>query len=113
MKRRSKYGNRKTEVDGIVFDSKREAVRWRELQLLVRARKISCLSRQHVYELAPSVRIVGEKRARPALRYVADFRYLENGKEIIEDVKGFETPVWRVKVHVLKALHNIDVRVIR
>ena len=108
----SKYGAIRTTVDGIVFDSKREAKRYQELVLLGRAHKISQLERQVVYELAPAVRLDGEKRMKPALRYVADFRYFDGDKGhfVVEDAKGRDTPVSRIKRHLMKSVHGIDVR---
>jgi len=105
---RAKYRNRKTEVDGITFDSLREARRYAELCLMERAGQISDLQRQVVFELAPSVRIHGRKR--PSLRYVADFVYMERGEQVVEDVKGVITEGYRIKRHLLMAIHGIEIR---
>lgn len=113
MKRPNKFGARKTIVDGITFDSAREAKRWQELKLLERAGKISQVERQVVYVLAPAVRLSGEKRLKPALRHVLDFRYFsieERGIFVHEDAKGRDTPVSRIKRHLMKSVHGIDVR---
>lgn len=53
---RSKYNAHKTKVDGITFDSKREAERWKELKALEQEGKISSLERQRKYELTPEFR---------------------------------------------------------
>lgn len=108
----SKYKAIRTTVDGIVFDSKREARRWQELKLLERSGKIRELGRQITYVLAPSVRIAGEKRARPELRYKADFAYEDcvTGAFVIEDSKGFSDTAFRIRQHLMKSVHNIDVR---
>ena len=113
MKRRSKFGNTPVVVDGVRFDSKREAARWQELGLLERAGKISQLERQVPYELARAVRLSGEKRLKPAIRYVADFRYFDREAYayVVEDTKGRETPVSRIKRHLMKSVHGIDVRI--
>lgn len=110
--KRSKYRNQPQVVDGVRFDSKRELKRWQELRLLERAHKIGSLERQVVYVLAPAVRLVGEKRLKPAIRYVADFRYFDadKGVFVIEDAKGSETDVSRLKRHLMKSVHGIDVR---
>ena len=108
-----KYGNKKTEASGIMFDSKAEANRWSELNLLVKAGKISLLDRQPVYVLAPSVKFEGSARAKPELRYRADFSYVENGVQVVEDVKGVETEAFRIKRHLMKWLYRIDLRVIK
>ena len=87
-----KYGNRKVVVDGIRFDSQKEAHRWQELRLLERAGKIADLRRQVRYELIPAQRING-KCVERAVCYYADFVYRdERGHLIVEDVKGYRDP---------------------
>ena len=112
LAQKSKYGNKKCTVDGIEFDSKKEAARWQELRLLERAGKICELERQVAFELAPSVQYAG-KRATPALRYVADFAYFENigtaSKYTVEDVKGVKTSAYKIKRHLMLAVHKIEV----
>ncbi len=98
-----KYGNKPTNG----YSSKREAGRAQELKLLERAGHISGLREQVVFELAPSVVIQGRKR--PPLRYIADFVYMENSKEVVEDSKGFRTDSYRIRRHLMKSLHNIDI----
>lgn len=110
MKRRSKYGAQPVKTGYGNFDSKREARRHGELLLLLRAKEIDCLERQVKFELAPSVKIAGEKRARPALRFTADFRYVENGQTVVEDCKGFADTAFRIRQHLMKSVHGIDVR---
>jgi hypothetical protein len=110
-KKRSKYGAVPTVVDGVRFASKAEFNRWYDLSMLERAGKISQLERQVVYELAPSVHIQGEPRRRPALRCIVDIRYFDiaKGHFVIEDTKGQDTPVSRIKRHLMKSIHGIDV----
>ena len=93
--RKSKYGNKKTTIDGFVFDSKREATRYQQLKLIVRAGVISDLTLQPSYMLQESFKING-KTIR-AIKYVADFKYVENGVTIVEDVKGCLTDVYKLK----------------
>lgn len=107
----NKYKARKTVIGNLTFDSKREAARWKELQLLEHAGKILGLRRQVTFELVPGVKFAGASRKRPAIRYTADFVYTENGRQVIEDVKGVETPEFRIKRHLLLALHRLEVRV--
>lgn len=107
----SKYGAIKTAVDGVMFDSKAEARRWSDLVLLQRAGRISELKRQVAIVLVPGVKLHNEARARPAIRLVVDFQYLERGETVWEDCKGMETPLSRAKRHMAKALHGVDVRV--
>lgn len=105
-----KYRNRKADHGGMVFDSERERDRWLALSVLARAGKIRDLQRQVVFELAPSVDL-GEKRRKPALRYKADFAYLdEAGNKVVEDAKGMVTPEYRIKKHLMMSVHGILVR---
>lgn len=104
----SKYGNRKVEVDGLKFDSNAEYLRWRNLKLMEKAGAISKLERQVRFILAPAVLLYG--RRRPAMIYVADFVYLENGERVVEDVKGHRTPLYLAKRHLMRAVHNVEIR---
>lgn len=90
-----KYGNRKTVVDGIKFDSKLEADRYCELKLLQRAGKITDLKLQPAFELLPSFRKNGTTYR--GIYYKADFSYTLNGKTIIEDTKGYRTEAYCLK----------------
>jgi hypothetical protein len=105
----SKYGNKKVELDGMTFDSKAEANRYLQLLTMQRSGLISDLKRQVPFVLAPSVRLLGAKRATPALRYFADFVYVQDGKTVIEDCKGCKTEGYRQKRHLMKALLGLDI----
>lgn len=105
---RGKYGNRKCEADGITFDSQKERERYHDLKRFERIGKISNLRLQVRYEIAPAVRLDGRKR--PARYYVADFVYEEDGAEVVEDSKGYRTPEYRLKRHLMKACHGIEIR---
>lgn len=109
---KNKYNARKTTIDGVIFDSSREAKRWQELKLLEKSGQIKDLKRQVYFVIADSVRLSGEARRKPALRYVVDFVYMEadSRKYIHEDAKGFETPESRMKRHLMMYRHGIDVR---
>ena len=95
---KNKYKNKKIEVDGIIFDSKKEAKRYTELKILEKAGKIRDLKLQPKFELIPTLRIEGYKTM-PITVYKADFEYMEQetGKFIVEDVKGFKTDVYKLK----------------
>lgn len=100
-----KYNNTKIRVDGRLFDSKAEAARWQELQLLERAGEIKELERQVEYELIPKQK--GER----AVKYIADFRYVDqDGKTVVEDTKGVKTPVYILKRKLMLRVHGIRVR---
>nr|UVX95713.1 MAG: Protein of unknown function (DUF1064) [Bacteriophage sp.] len=92
---RSKYHAKKTCVDGITFDSRREADRYLILKSMEEDGTIEDLRRQVRYELIPAFDVDG-KHFRPVF-YVADFVYTEDGKEVVEDVKGMRTDVYRLK----------------
>ena len=100
--KRSKYGNRKTKVDGRTFASKAEAKRYGELKLLQRSGAISDLACQVSYPLIVNTQHIA--------RYVCDFAYTENGTNVVEDVKGVRTPVYALKRKLLKALYGITIR---
>lgn len=87
----SKYGNKITYVDGIRFDSRKEANRYCELKLMEKAGIIHNLKRQVKFPLA------SKTAAGNGVSYIADFVYTENGKTIVEDVKGYKTDVYKQK----------------
>lgn len=102
LKKKHKYNARKTVVDGIVFDSKKEADRYIKLKLLARAEKIMDL--KHPY---PFPFYIGNKMI---FSYWADFEYfLPTGERIVEDVKGYKTPVYRLKKKLIEAQFNIKI----
>ena len=94
----SKYNNNKFKMDGFTFDSEKEACRYAELKILIRAGKISDLELQKQYELQPAFRDNDGKWIKP-IYYKADFVYTDNetGKTVIEDVKGFKTEGYKIK----------------
>lgn len=101
----TKYGNRKlTAPDGQKFDSVKEYHRWGCLRLLERAGAISNLKRQVKYELIPKQ--IGER----ACNYVADFTYMENGRLVVEDVKGVKTDAYKIKRKLMLWVHGIKIR---
>lgn len=98
-----KYHNTKVTVDGIRFDSKLEAKRYTELKLLLKAGAISELELQKAYTLQPSFKYSGKTER--AITYRADFAYIQDGKEIVEDAKGFKTDVYSIKRKMLLYTH--------
>lgn len=91
----SKYFNQKTTIDGYKFDSKAEGRRYKELKILEKTGIIKNLELQPRYLLQNSFK-KGKKTHRK-IEYVADFRYIEKGKIVVEDVKGKETDVFKIK----------------
>ena len=108
----SKYGNRKTTVDGITFDSQKEAARWCELKLLERAGEISDLLRQVPIKLLPEQRNEKGKVIERPVRYVADFVYTDNrtGEQVVEDTKGARTKEYIIKRKLMLYMHGIRIR---
>lgn len=104
-----KYRNKKVTIDGIVFDSKREAKRYTELKLLEKAGQIQGLELQKEYVLIPSQKINGRVAER-AVKYKADFVYTENGKTIVEDTKGVRTKDYIIKRKLLLYVHGIRIK---
>lgn len=105
-----KYGNRKTEVDGIRFDSRHEANRWVELRYMERAGLIRDLKRQEPFELIPAQKKDGKVVER-AVRYVADFTYRDGkGAFIVEDAKGVRTDVYKIKKKLMLWVYGIEIR---
>lgn len=100
-----KYGNRKVVVDGIEFDSAKEARRYSELKLLQRAGQIEQLELQKEFELIPAQYETYERYGKKGQRlkdgkrcieksctYKADFAYMKNGQMVVEDTKGYRDP---------------------
>lgn len=95
---KSKYKNVKTELDGVTYDSKKEARRAAELNLMLKSGEISTLARQVRFRLAKGI------------EYVADFVYVtKNGERVIEDVKGIRTDVYKLKKKFMKEIYGIEI----
>lgn len=113
MNRRGhKYGAKPMTVDGIRFASQKEARRYGELKLLQRAGEI------HGLELQPAYWLMAEgETLKPIGTYRADFKYCQcrRGKKcdetrvVVEDVKGFKTPLYRWKKKHVEAQYGITI----
>ena len=102
--KKNKYRAIRTEVDGIVFASKKEAQRYSELVILQRAGLISDLETQPKFP----IKIKGDL----VCTYIGDFMYIDLAAEgglKIEDVKGVRTPMYRLKNKLVKALYGFDI----
>jgi hypothetical protein len=99
--KRSKYNNKKTRIDGILFDSKWEGERYCQLKTLERIGEISNLRLQVPYDLC----VNGMK----ICTYKADFVYIMNEKEVVEDAKGAITKEYALKRKMMKAIEGIDI----
>lgn len=105
----AKYHNRKVTRDGETFDSVKEYRRFCELRLLEKAGAVTDLQRQVKFELIPAQRIDGKVVER-ACGYVADFVYMENGQQVVEDTKGMRTQEYRLKRKLMLWVHGIRIR---
>lgn len=94
-------------VDGITFDSKREATRYATLKLLERAGKIEDLRLQQKFPVE-----IGGKHF---CTYTADFCYFDValGREVIEDSKSkggtSKDPAYRLRKKAAQLAHKITV----
>jgi len=111
--RKTKYGAQATTIDGIRFASKKEASRYLELKILLKSGEIRDLELQPEYEFLINNKLI--------CKYRADFRYEEATKPqqpanvtlwrfVVEDVKGFKTPVYRLKKKMMLAWYGITIR---
>lgn len=103
----NKYRNKKVEIDGYTFDSRKEGDRYLELKLMLRAGVIKDLQMQVPFELIPKQQ--GER----ACTYKADFVYTDiaTGKQVVEDVKSkaTKTPEYKIKKKLMLWVHGIRV----
>ena len=119
-KKGSTRGNQKITVDGVMYDSTKEYKRYLELIVLERAGVISDLRRQVKYVLIPTQRepdtigprggIKKGKLIEKECSYYADFVYKENGKEIVEDCKGFREEKYLIKRKLMLYIHGIRIK---
>lgn len=116
----AKYHNRKIEYDGRVFDSRKEAKRYKELVLLERAGAIQDLQTQVKFILIPAQRepdTVGKrggikkgKVIEKECAYIADFVYQENGEKVVEDTKGYKTKDYIIKRKLMLYMHGVRIK---
>lgn len=98
MKARSKYFAKKTEYNGVVYDSAKEAQRAWELDMLLKTGQITNLRRQVRFKLS-------------VCTYIADFVYeTKEGEQVVEDVKGYKTEIYKLKQKLMKHELGIEVK---
>jgi hypothetical protein len=99
--KQNKYRNRRTQRDGQEFDSKHEADRYSELQLMLRAGEIRGFVTQHTFYLPGGV------------KYIADFVVLQNdGTYVVEDTKSPPTrkeKAYRIKRRQMREVLGIEI----
>lgn len=124
--KKSKYNSKSVVVDGISFDSKKEAKRYQELSLLEKAGTITGLRMQVEYVLIPAQyestdvmikkgKHAGQYKTRLVERkcsYIADFEYFdtETGQWVVEDTKGFRTPDYIIKRKLMLFFHGVKIK---
>lgn len=107
----NKYKNKKVIVDDYIFDSIQESKRYKELKLLLKTGEISNLELQPHFLLQESFKKNGKTYRK--IEYIADFKYIENGKIIVEDVKGVQTDVFKIKHKLFeKKYSELELRII-
>lgn len=104
----NKYHNTRITVDGMKFDSKKEYNRYCQLRTLERAGIIKNLERQVEYILIDKFKTPDGTQRKTS--YIADFKYIENGEMIVEDVKGFKTDVYKLKKKMMFDKYGIWIR---
>ncbi|APZ53117.1 putative DUF1064 protein [Salipiger abyssi] len=104
-------GTKRKTVDGITFDSTREANRYAELKLLEKTGDIASLELQPLFELHGKNGPIMTDSGQQQRVYHADFRYIDwrlNGVWVVEDVKGFATDKYKL-VRAILAAQGVDI----
>lgn len=121
LRTEQKYKNRKTSADGKVFDSKKEAKRFEFLKALEHNGIIANLETQKKFVLVPTQRepdTIGPRGGKipgkiieREVSYLADFVYtvVEDGRQVVEDTKGFRTPEYVIKRKLMLYVHGIKI----
>lgn len=105
--KKNKYLNKRVIVSGVKYDSIKESNRGAELKALEKNGVISRLEMQKVFELIPKQN--GER----AVKYIADFVYIEDGKQVVEDVKSKATrklPAYIIKRKLMLYVHGVRIK---
>lgn len=106
--KRSKYGATKTMLDGITFDSKREAAYYSELKIREKAGEVSGVVLQRPFPIIINGQSVG--------KFLSDFAFIDHTQEDrlrVVDVKGYDTPLSRFKRKCVEAFYQIKVEVVK
>lgn len=101
-KRHGKYNAKKVVIDGIEFDSTWEGKRYSQIKILEKSGEVKDLKLQVPFRLEVNDSLI--------CTYIADFVYLEDGKQVVEDAKGVKTPEYLLKKKLMKAIHGIEIR---
>lgn len=110
---RNKYGAKKTEIDGIRFDSRHEAERYIELRYMERAHLISDLELQRTFTLIGPQKDKAGKIIEHPVKYVADFVYKDaDGQTVVEDTKSpaTRTPAYVIKRKLMLSIYGLRIK---
>lgn len=125
MNTRNKYKNKKVFLDGKTFDSQKEAKRYVYLRELQKQGTISELREQVKFTLIPMQReesaevyVKGSKKGElkqgkvleRETSYIADFTYMQDGKMVVEDTKGFKTKEYILKRKMMLYFYGIRIK---
>ena len=109
----SKYGAKKVVIHGHCFASQKEATRYLLLKQRERDGEITDLELQPRFDFVINSAPVKMKNGQTA-RYTADFAYRENGKRVVEEVKGYITQDYRLRVAIFKHIYpHVEFREVR
>lgn len=103
-----KYHSKKIIINGIEFMSKREANRYLELKSMLDKGEISELELQVPFTLIEPFTL--NKKKYRKMEYIADFVYMQDGKQIVEDTKGYKTEVYKIKKKLMAYLYRIEIK---
>jgi len=98
-----KYKAKSVTVDNILFPSKREASRYGDIKIMLKAGVIQDLT---LHPKFPCI-VNGLK----VCTYIADFSYVrrKDGEVVTEDCKGYRTDVYRLKKKLVEAIYGIRI----
>lgn len=103
-----KYHSKKVYIGNLKFDSKKEANRYLELRSMLDNGEISELELQVPFVLIPAFNL-GKKKYRQ-MCYIADFVYMKDGQQVVEDTKGYRTEVYKIKKKLMAYLYHIQIK---
>jgi hypothetical protein len=99
--KQNKFGAKPQRQDGVFFASKKELKRWNELKAAEEAGTIRDLRRQVKFPFTIDSKLM--------FSYYADFVYIEDGSEVVEDSKGFKTPLYKLKKKIIEYKYKIKI----
>ena len=103
-----KYHSKKIYIGNLKFDSKKEANRYLELKSMLDKGEISELELQVPFILIEPFTL--NKKKYRKMEYIADFVYIQDGKRIVEDTKGYKTDVYKIKKKLMAYLYQIEIK---